>query len=162
MKMIKIGTLTLLVALVAGTVFAQWDWIDPSRGRSGYRQDNVVAVFVDDEKTVLDREDGVWVRRAWISGLFVGASMLTWLLLPPADYLPEGKQGWVFAFIVPPPGQSVTAAREEFVDVVVDRLDPYLEENADMQVDAYFLGLFGSFGFAGRSRQRGGLCAVGS
>ena len=63
MKLIKIGTIALLVALVAGTALAQWDWIDPSRGRDGYRKDNVVVVFVDDEVSVLDREDGVWVRR---------------------------------------------------------------------------------------------------
>ncbi len=93
--------------------------------------------------------DSVWVRRAWISGLFATATLLTWLLLPPADYLPEGKQGWVFAFIISPPGQSVSAAREEFVDVAVDRLAPYLEEGADLQVDAYFLGAFGTFSFAG-------------
>ena len=51
------------------------------------------------------------IRRALIGGLFAGATLLTWLLLPPANYLPEGKQGWIFTFIMQPPGQSVTTAR---------------------------------------------------
>ena len=49
-----------------------------------------------------------------IGSMFTAATVLTWLLLPPANYLPEGKQGWIFAFIMQPPGQSVTTARSEF------------------------------------------------
>jgi multidrug efflux pump subunit AcrB len=89
------------------------------------------------------------MRRAWIVGIFAGASLMTWALLPPADYLPKGNQGWVFAFIMSPPGQSVTTAREEFVDVLADRLAPYLEEDSEYKIDAYFTGMFGSFGFFG-------------
>jgi multidrug efflux pump subunit AcrB len=89
------------------------------------------------------------LRRAWIVGLLAGASLLTWALLPPANYLPKGNQGWVFAFILPPPGQSVATARDEFVEVVADRLAPYLEEDAEYKIDAYFTGMFGSFGFFG-------------
>ena len=74
---------------------------------------------------------------------------MTLLLLPTADYLPKGKQGWVFAFIIPPPGQGITAARTEFIDVVIERLGPYVEGEAEPNVESYFLGLFGSFGFAG-------------
>jgi multidrug efflux pump subunit AcrB len=100
-------------------------------------------------KTIMRLTDGVWVRRAWVAGLFTGATLLTLLLLPAADYLPEGKQGWVFAFIVTPPGQSPTTARTEFADVVTERLQPYLDEGADLQIESFFLGIFGSFGFAG-------------
>ena len=78
-----------------------------------------------------------------------GATTLTALLLPPADYLPEGKQGWIFAFIVPPPGQSVTTARSEFASPVVERLAPYIEEDAELKINNYFMGMFGNFAFAG-------------
>jgi multidrug efflux pump subunit AcrB len=81
----------------------------------------------------------------------MGGTLLTWLLVPPADYLPEGKQGWVFAFIDRPPGQSVSTAREEFVAPVVARLQPYLDEDTETAVEGYFLGVFGSFAFAGAS-----------
>lgn len=88
-------------------------------------------------------------RRFLIGGMFATATILTLLLLPPANYLPEGKQGWIFAFIQQPPGQSVTTARAEFADIVIERMQPYLEEGADMQVDSFFMGMFGSFAFAG-------------
>ena len=48
-------------------------------------------------------------RYGWIAGLVLTAASVTWLLLPPADYLPEGKQNWMFAFVLPPPGLSVEA-----------------------------------------------------
>ena len=93
--------------------------------------------------------DTAALRRAWIGGLFTGALLFSWLLLLTADYLPKGKQGWIFAFIIAPPGQSVTTAREEFVDVVVERLRPYLEDDSALKLDNYFLGAFGDFTFAG-------------
>ena len=95
--------------------------------------------------------DGVWRRRSLVTGLFVSATALTILLLPPADYLPKGKDSWIFAYILMPPGQSVTSAKEDFQVVLNDRLSPYLEEGAENQVDAYFFGTFGSFGFLGVS-----------
>lgn len=89
------------------------------------------------------------VRKGLIAGLVSGAVLSTWLLLPPADYLPEGKQGWVFAFILRPPGQSVTTAREEFANVVAERLEPYLDEESELPITSYFMGIFSGFSFAG-------------
>jgi len=100
-------------------------------------------------RTIMRLTDSTRSRRAIIGGLLVGATFFTWLLMPSANYLPEGKQGWIFAFIIPPPGQSVTTAREEFANVVVDRMAPHLEEGADLQVNNYFMGVFGNFAFAG-------------
>ena len=89
------------------------------------------------------------VRLALIGGMFATATMLTWLLLPSANYLPEGKQGWIFAFIMQPPGQSVTSARKEFAEPVIERIKPYLEDGSELQIDSFFMGVFGSFAFAG-------------
>jgi multidrug efflux pump subunit AcrB len=99
--------------------------------------------------TIMRLTDTTRSRRSIIGGLLVGATFITWLLMPSANYLPEGKAGWIFAFIIPPPGQSVTTAREEFASVVVDRLQPHLEEGADLQLNNYFIGVFGNFAFAG-------------
>ncbi len=93
--------------------------------------------------------DSKRMRQMIIVGLFMGATTLTWVLLPPADYLPEGKQGWVFAFIMQPPGQGVTNAREEFANPVIERLAPYLDPEHELAIDNYFMGVFGSFAFAG-------------
>ena len=93
--------------------------------------------------------DGKRTRRIIIGGCFAAATVFTWLLIPPADYLPDGKQGWVFAFILRPPGQSVTTAREEFANPVAERMETYLDPDHELAVDNYFMGVFGAFGFAG-------------
>ncbi len=99
--------------------------------------------------TIMRITDKDKVRKSLIVGLFTGATFFTWLMIPPADYLPEGKQGFIFAFIIMPPGQSVSAGKEEFADVVIERLNPYLEDGADLQIKDYFMGMFGTFAFAG-------------
>ncbi len=88
-------------------------------------------------------------RRVLVAGLFLFSLVVTWILLPPADYLPKSNQGFAMAFIVQPPGQSVTVGRDEFLSVVGERMAPYLEENAEQRVQSYFSGLFGAFGFFG-------------
>ncbi len=88
-------------------------------------------------------------RTGWFVGLFAAAVGLTLLLLPRPDYLPTGKQNFVFGFIIPPPGQSVEVAQEEFTSVVDSRLMPFLEGERKPQLDMYFLGVFGRFGFMG-------------
>jgi len=99
--------------------------------------------------TIMRITDDQRTRRILVGGIFASATLLTWLLLPPANYLPDGKQGWIFAFIQTPPGQSVTTAREEFANPVVERLRPYLQEGAELEIDSYFMGMFGNFAFAG-------------
>jgi len=88
-------------------------------------------------------------RFAWIAGLVLVAATVTWILKPPADYLPEGNQNFVFAFVLPPPGQSIEAAKAEFIDVVQERLVPYLEGQREPYIESYFLGIAGQFGFMG-------------
>lgn len=71
-------------------------------------------------RTIMRLTDNDKVRKSLIAGLFGGATLFTWLLIPPADYLPEGKQGFIFAYVIMSPGQSVTAGKEEFADVVTE------------------------------------------
>lgn len=87
-------------------------------------------------------------RYGWIVGLVSLAVGVTWLLRPPADYLPEGKQNWVFATILPPPGQSMTAAETEIVDIVRERLAPYKAGEKEPFLEYYFVGVWLGFGVA--------------
>ncbi|MHC4126921.1 MAG: efflux RND transporter permease subunit [Planctomycetota bacterium] len=69
---------------------------------------------------------GTWVRVGIIAGL-TGASVLgTWLLIPPADYLPHGNRNLVFGLVIPPPGYNI----EQF-NIMADRIEqtvaPYWE-----------------------------------
>ncbi|NIA26904.1 MAG: MMPL family transporter, partial [Desulfobulbaceae bacterium] len=102
-------------------------------------------------RTIMRLTDSKHMRHSLIAGFFTGATVLTWLLLPPADYLPEGKQGWVFAFIMQPPGQGAKTAQEEFAKPVIERLRPYLDGDAEIEIDNYFMGAFGGYAFAGAS-----------
>ncbi|MBT8135846.1 MAG: efflux RND transporter permease subunit [Gammaproteobacteria bacterium] len=88
-------------------------------------------------------------RTVWFIGLFSAAIGLSLLLLPKPDYLPTGKQNFVFGFIIPPPGQSVDTAEKEFAKVVDQRLMPYINGEQEPSLDMYFLGVFGRFGFMG-------------
>lgn len=96
------------------------------------------------------RLTGTRTRRAGIiAGLTVAAAGLTVGLLPETDYLPEGRQNFIFGFILPPPGVSVPASEAEFVDVVNERMRPHLEGTKHPPVESYFLGMFGNSGFMG-------------
>jgi len=88
-------------------------------------------------------------RAGIIVGLTVAAVGLTVLLLPKTDYLPEGRQNFIFGFILPPPGVSVQTAQEEFTDVVNARMRGHLDGTREPAVESYFLGMFGNSGFLG-------------
>ena len=92
-------------------------------------------------------------RHGWIAGLILTAVGATWLLLPSADYLPEGEQNWMFAFVLPPPGQSIEATETELVNVVAERVRPYQTGEKEPFIDYYFSGIFGRFGFVGIKAQ---------
>jgi multidrug efflux pump subunit AcrB len=88
-------------------------------------------------------------RAGIIAGLTLAAVGLTAALLPETDYLPEGRQNFIFGFVLPPPGVSVQSAQEEFIDVVNERMRGHLEGTRHPPVQSYFLGMFGNSGFMG-------------
>jgi multidrug efflux pump subunit AcrB len=95
------------------------------------------------------------IRRAgWIAGLTASSVTLAILLMPQTDYLPEGKQNFLFGIILPPPGISVESARSEITDVMNERLKPFLEGEAEPKIASYWLGIFGRFGFMGANAER--------
>lgn len=88
-------------------------------------------------------------RWGWIAGLTVVPVLLGLLLIPPADYLPEGKRNFVFGFMVTPPGMGVDTAENELIKPINARMVPYLEGEKQPDVANYFLGFFGSGSFLG-------------
>ena len=85
-------------------------------------------------------------RWAWVCGLTITPFILVMLLVPPADYLPEGKKNFIMGFMVTPPGMGMTTANEELVDVIDERLAPYLSGEKTPQLKNYFLGSAKSWG----------------
>ena len=79
-------------------------------------------------------------RWIWVASLTVIPVVVALSLIPPADYLPEGKRNFFFGVMITAPGLGMETAREELVGVVSERLEPYLEGEKQPQLERYFLG----------------------
>lgn len=79
-------------------------------------------------------------RWTWVATLTLIPVALAIMLIPPADYLPEGKRNFFFGVMITAPGMGMETAREELVGVVAERLAPYLEGEKEPQLGQYFMG----------------------
>lgn len=94
-------------------------------------------------------------RWGWIAALVTIPVLVVLLLRPEADYLPEGQQNLIRAFIQAPPGMNVPTTKREIIDVLNDRLRPHLNGEKQPAIESYWLGVFGSSGFMGvRAKDR--------
>ena len=73
---------------------------DPNKTRLG-RLANKIAGFVDFVNAAPLR------RLLTTFGIIFFSLGLSWLLLPPAEYLPNGNQNFVFGVVIPPPGYNM-------------------------------------------------------
>ncbi|MCJ7814642.1 MAG: efflux RND transporter permease subunit [Xanthomonadales bacterium] len=85
-------------------------------------------------------------RWTWIGTLTIAPVFVALLLIPPADYLPEGKKNFFMGFMVTPPGMGMKTATDELVDIIDERLAPYLSGEKQPQLRNYFLGSAKSWG----------------
>jgi len=88
-------------------------------------------------------------RWGWIGGLTAVPILVGVLLLPPADYLPEGQRNFIFGFVQTPAGIGPDTAERELIDVINERLMPFLEGEREPQIRNSFLGFFGGGAFFG-------------
>jgi len=88
-------------------------------------------------------------RIGWIAGLIGVPLAIAAFLLPPADYLPEGQRNLVSAFVQSPPGMGPETAQRELVDVINQRLEPYMSGEKEPKLKNSFVGFFGSGAFIG-------------
>ncbi|MBT8040858.1 MAG: efflux RND transporter permease subunit [Xanthomonadales bacterium] len=79
-------------------------------------------------------------RWIWVTALTLIPVALAVTLIPPADYLPEGKRNFFFGVMITAPGMGMETAREELVGVVAERLEPYLAGEKEPQLGQYFMG----------------------
>lgn len=90
-------------------------------------------------------------RTLWIAGLTAAPVLLGLLLLPPADYLPEGKRNDLFGFLQTPPGMGPETAENELIGPINERLLPYIRGEKQPEIANTFLGYFGGGAFFGLS-----------
>ena len=75
--------------------------------------------------------------------------LLTLLLKPHADYLPDGNRNLVFAFVHPPPGVNIEHLKTEMGDVVAARLAPYVSGEQEPVIKHYFFVAYNGGVFMG-------------
>ncbi|MDX9859011.1 MAG: efflux RND transporter permease subunit [candidate division Zixibacteria bacterium] len=114
---------------------------------------------------LVDYVNARWQRRlATIVGMIAVSMGLTWVMLPDAEYLPNGNENLIFGFILPPPGYNL----DEMVGIAEDvegRLSHLWETPADQAKDLPGGGLSNFFfvalnnqaflGMASRDETRG-------
>jgi multidrug efflux pump subunit AcrB len=66
-------------------------------------------------------------------------AVLTWLLLPPIDYLPPVKRDAIDGFFQFPPGMNVDAIDAEVVQPMVKRLEPYMAGEKEPRLKNYYI-----------------------
>jgi multidrug efflux pump subunit AcrB len=85
-------------------------------------------------------------RRSWVAILTIVPLILVLILKPSADYLPEGKRNFIFGFMISPPGLGISTARNEVLDVLDQRMEPYINGENRLQMNNYFAGVSRGFG----------------
>jgi multidrug efflux pump subunit AcrB len=75
--------------------------------------------------------------------------LLTLLLKPHADYLPDGNRNLVFAFVIPPPGVNIEHLKTEMGDIVAERLAPYVNGEKQPAIKHYFFVAYNGGVFMG-------------
>ena len=78
-------------------------------------------------------------RLGWLSALTILPIAIGWMLWPQLNYLPPVKRDAVDAFIGFPSGATASTIREEFAEVVVERLQPYMDGEKEPALRNYYL-----------------------
>ncbi len=84
-------------------------------------------------------------RRGWIAALTIAPVAIGVTLWPQLNYLPPVKRDAVDGFIGFPSGANADLVREEFAEIVVERLQPYMDGEKEPALRNYYL-YTGSFG----------------
>lgn len=96
--------------------------------------------FADPIANLIMRATGTNPRRfAIVGALTVVPIAIGFMLWPQLNYLPPVKRDAVDAFIGFPSGASADMIREEFAEVVVERLQPYMSGEKEPALRNYYL-----------------------
>ena len=98
--------------------------------------------WVNGRRLVMWLTDSGLRRAFWIALLIGSAAYGTWLMLPKADYLPEGNRNLVFAFIIPPPGVNIDHIESEMGSIIAERVQPWITGERQPQIANYFFVAF--------------------
>ena len=72
-----------------------------------------------------------WARLLTVTGFTAAAVLLVMVLLPPAEYLPQGNQNYILNLLIPPPGASVEKRKEIGNFIYRETADYFKEDRKD-------------------------------
>jgi len=83
-------------------------------------------------------------RRSWIVALLVLPALMTWLLAPKLDFLPQADSDGVEVFFSMPEGIPLRTIEDELIAEVIRRFQPYVDGEASPGIRGYNLYSYGS------------------
>jgi multidrug efflux pump subunit AcrB len=97
------------------------------------------------------------VRRWLLIALLMSIPVVTtWMLIPKLDYLPPVKRDAVDAYFNFPPGANIETIETEIIDVMVERLRPYMDGIKEPALKNYYVLLWPGGGTIGvRAKDQG-------
>jgi multidrug efflux pump subunit AcrB len=134
---------SLLVALTILPTLAA-NWLGKGRGRG-----RASPLWSRLSRLLMRASSGGLRRSAIISVLVAAPLTLTWALFPQLDYLPPVKRDAVDAFLQTPPGATWDTKDREVVDILVERLDPYMKGEKQPALKNYYIWLWPAGGTIG-------------
>ena len=137
---ISIAVIASLIVSVTALPLAASRWLDTGNVHKG--NDAKYAAIAG---WIVRWTDTPRRRYATLAVLFVAPVVLTWVLLPPLDYLPPVKRDAIDGFVQLPPGTNIDTVEREFVQPVAKRLAPYMSGEKEPRLKNYYV-LAGPFG----------------
>ena len=93
-----------------------------------------------------------WRAAAASAAIIAASALATWLLMPKAEYLPEGNRNLVFGILLPPPGYNILELLR-MGDMVEQRLIPYWDvDPGTPEAEALDAPMLGDCFFVARGR----------
>jgi multidrug efflux pump subunit AcrB len=137
---ISIAVIASLIVSVTALPLAASRWLNTENVHKG-NDDKYAAVA----RWIVRWTDTPQRRWATVAVLFIAPMLLTWLLLPPLDYLPPVKRDAIDGFVQLPPGTNIDTVEREFVEPMAKRLAPYMAGEKEPKLKNYYI-LAGGFG----------------
>jgi multidrug efflux pump subunit AcrB len=137
---ISIAVIASLIVAVTALPLAASRWLNAEDMHKGSN-----ARYAAVANWIVRWTDAPRRRQATVAVLFLAPVVLTWVLLPPLDYLPPVKRDAIDGFIQLPPGTNIDTVEREFVKPVAERLAPYMAGEKEPKLKNYYV-LAGAFG----------------
>ena len=138
--------LTLSVAVAASMIAAITILPVASRhfGKQEIAVDRLSEFWDRTTSKIVDLTSTPKRRSAWIASLLVVPALMTWLLAPKLDFLPQADSDGVEVFFSLPEGIPLSTIEDELIAEVIDRLQPHVDGAASPGIRGYNLYSFGS------------------